>query len=205
MPSGFGYPPDFVDDYSIAKFRVCDIRMREVGNRRISTADRFRGINMRKSYVFVVLSLSVLSIVTSSALACGEAVFRAGKGVHYRAFTAPIPGTVLVYARTDSDRVVAENLQQAGHTVRVVSTDAELATEIREQPFDVVLAPFNLRDAVAMNSAKSTSRPEVIPVLDRESDDVRLAKAEFDEVLMSDDDVRKYLKAIHHILKDRGA
>jgi len=159
---------------------------------------------MRKSLVVVLTLLSVLSF-SSSVLACGESVFRAGKGLHYRAFTAPIPGTVLVYARTDGERAVADSLQQAGHDVHVVASDDEMAAQLRSKAFDVIVAPFGMRETVAATSSESVSHPALIPVLDKSSTDLRVAKAEFGDVVMSDDDIRKYLKAIHHSLKTHGA
>jgi len=160
---------------------------------------------MRKSFVVVVLSLTAVSSLSTTALACGESVFRAGKGVHYRAFTAPIPGTVLVYARTDSERSVAEGLRQAGHDVHVVASDDELAAELQSQAFDVIVAPIDLRGAVETTTSQSASHPDLIPVLDGTSADLRAVKAEFDDFVKFDDDIRKYLKAIHHSLKERGA
>lgn len=160
---------------------------------------------MRKPFVVVVLTLISVSSFSTSVFACGESVFRAGKGVHYRAFTAPIPGTVLVYARSDSERAVAESLQQAGHDVHVVASSEELAAQLQSQRFDVIVAPFGMRDTVAATSSQSVSHPALIPVLDKASADVRVAKAEFADVVMADDDIRKYLKAIHHSLKEHGA
>jgi CheY-like chemotaxis protein len=159
---------------------------------------------MRKSLVVVLTLVSVLSFSTA-ALACGESVFRAGKGLHYRAFTAPIPGTVLVYARNDSDRAVADSLQQAGHDVHVVASAEELAAQLKSKSFDVIVAPFAMRETVSATTSQSESHAALIPVLDKSSSDLRIAKAEFDDVVMSDDDIRKYLKAIHHSLKTHGA
>lgn len=160
---------------------------------------------MRRSLVVLCFSLTAVSFFSSTVLACGESVFRAGKGVHYRAFTAPIPGTVLVYARTDNERVIAENLQQAGHDVHVVSSDDELATTMAAREFDVVVAPYTLREAVRTSSLQTTSPPDLIPVLEEDSEDLRAAKAEFDDVVTSDEDIRAYLKAIHRSLKAHGA
>ena len=160
---------------------------------------------MRNSFVLVVLTLTAILTLSTSVFACGESVFRAGKGVHYRAFTAPIPGTVLVYARNDDERAVAEGLREAGHDVHVVATDDEMAAQMQSQAFDVVVAPFSLRTAVRATSLQSTSRPDLIPVVDASSSELRSAKAEFDDVVKADDDIRKYLKAIHHSLKERGA
>jgi CheY-like chemotaxis protein len=160
---------------------------------------------MRKPFVSVVLAFTAVSALSTNVLACGESVFRAGKGVHYRAFTAPIPGTVLVYARTDGERAVAESLRQAGHDVHVVGNDAELAMQMQQQAFDVVLAPYSLHETVVSTTAQAASRPDVIPVVEPDSSDIKVAKAEFDDVVVASEDVRKYLKAIHHSLKARGA
>ncbi len=158
---------------------------------------------MRKSIMVAVLAASTLLVVSETALACGESMFRVGKGVHYRAFSAPIPGSVLVYARTDSERVVAENLRQAGHQVLVIANDAELATEMQNQEFDVVVAPYSKREVVEAQSAQIASQPKWLPVVEKGSPDQRLARADFDRVVTTDDDVRKYLKAIHKTLKEQ--
>ncbi len=158
---------------------------------------------MRKSIVVAVMAASTLLVVSEYAHACGESMFRVGKGVHYRAFSAPIPGSVLVYARTDSERVVAENLRQAGHQVLVIDNDAELATEMQNQAFDVVVAPYSKREVVEAQSAQIASQPDWLPVVEKGSPDQRLARTDFDRVVTTDDDVRKYLKAIHKSLKDQ--
>jgi len=158
---------------------------------------------MRKSIVVAVLASSTLLVVSEYAHACGESMFRVGKGVHYRAFSAPIPGSILVYARTDSERVVAENLRQAGHQVLVIDNDAELATEMQNQEFDVVVAPYSKRVVVEAQSAQIASQPDWLPVVEKGSPDQRLARTDFDRVVTTDDDVRKYLKAIHKSLKDQ--
>jgi len=158
---------------------------------------------MRKSIVVAVLAASTLLVVSEYAHACGESMFRVGKGVHYRAFSAPIPGSVLVYARTDSERVVAENLRQAGHQVLVVANDTELATQLKNQEFNVVVAPYSKREVVEAQSAQIASQPDWLPVVEKGSPDQRLARTDFDRVVTTDDDVRKYLKAIHRSLKDQ--
>jgi hypothetical protein len=160
---------------------------------------------MRKSIVVAVLAASILLVVSEYTFACGESMFRVGKGVQYRAFSAPIPGSVLVYARTDSELAVAENLRLAGHQVLVVANDAELATEMRNQKFNVVVAPYSKREVVEEHSAQIASHPDWLPVVEKGSPDQRLARTQFGRVVTTDDDVRKYLKAIHKSLKNQGA
>ena len=158
---------------------------------------------MRKSMLAAVLAASILLVVPEYTLACGESMFRVGKGVHYRAFTAPIPGSVLVYARTDSERTVAKKLRLAGHQVFVVTNDTELATEMHNQKYNVVITPYSKRKVVEAQSDQIGSHPDWLPVVEKGSPDQRLARKQVNRVVTTDDDVRKYLKAIHKSLKDQ--
>ena len=159
---------------------------------------------MRKSIAVAILTASSLLVVSEYTVACGESMFRVGKGVQYRAFSAPIPGSVLVYARSDSELAVAENLRLAGHEVLVVSNDAEFATEMSNQEFNVVVAPFSKREVVEAQSGQVASHPDWLPVVEKGSPDQRLARNQVGRVVTTDDDVRKYLKAIHKSLKKQG-
>jgi hypothetical protein len=159
---------------------------------------------MRKLILVVAVALATLSVLSTTAAACGESMFRVGKGVHYRAYSAPIPGLVLVYARTDSERAVAESLQRAGHHVQVVANDEDLGRQMRSQNYDVVVAPFSKRSAVEALSPDIAAHPNWLPVVEDGSADQRLAQAQFDQVFTTNDDVRKYLKAIHKTLKEKS-
>jgi hypothetical protein len=150
--------------------------------------------------VLAVLALP-LSISTNNVFACGESVFRVGKGVHYRANIAPISGTVLVYARTDQERAIAEQLQQAGHSVQMVSTDGGLAIEMQTQKFDVIVAPYSKRDEVEAQSAQIANHPDWVPVVESGSADAKLARSQYGHAVSVNAGIRKYLKAIHQSLR----
>jgi hypothetical protein len=160
---------------------------------------------MRKFKVFAIVTVVTMSIFSSATYACGESMFRVGKGVQYRAFSAPIPGSVLVFARTESERVVAEDLRAAGHSVSIVANDDELVAQMQDHEFDVVVAPYSKREVVEAQSPEIAARPNWVPVVVKGSPDQLLAKAQFDNVVTTGADVRKYLKAIHRTLKDNGA
>lgn len=153
--------------------------------------------------VTVVVALA-LPVLTNNAFACGESMFRIGKGVHYRSHMAPISGAVLVYARTDQELAIAEKLQQAGHSVLMVSTDVDLALEIKRQQFDVIVAPYSKRDEVEAQSAQTDNHLEWVPVVQRGSADAKLAKSQYSRIVSVNDDVRKYLKAIHQTLRAKS-
>lgn len=153
--------------------------------------------------VLVALALP-LPVITNNVFACGESMFRLGKGVRYRANFAPISGAVLVYARTDQELAIAEQLQQAGHSVQMVSTDVGLAMEMQKQQFDVVVAPYSKRDEVEAQSTQITNHPDWVPVVERGSADAKLARSQYSRTVWGNDPVRKYLKAIHRSLRAKS-
>lgn len=156
---------------------------------------------MRKLISVTILVVFALPVTISHVLACGESVFRVGKGVHYRTHSAPITGVVLVYARTDQELAIAEQLKQAGHSVQMVSTDVDLAMEMQKKQFDVVVAPYSKRDKVEAQSATIANHPDWVPVVQRGSVDAKLARSQYSRTVWGNDHVRKYLKAIHQSLR----
>ena len=159
-----------------------------------------------RTFLLMTFSLvSFLAVSSSSVFACGESMFRVGKGVNYRAYSAPIPGSILVYARTDSERAVATQLQDAGHQVQIVSTDIELAQEIQNHQFDVVVAPYSKREVIEVKSGQTITDRDWVPVVGSGSGSAKLAKSIYRQTVNADDDVRKYLKAIHKNLKAQDA
>lgn len=152
----------------------------------------------------LIFALSGL-FFSAPAYPCGESMFRIGKGVHFRAYSAPIPGTVLVFARTAQEREVAEGIQQAGHQVLIVETDFELSKELHERDFDVIVAPASKRDSIEMQATNLPSPPRWIPVYSNDSAQEQSLKPLYGKGVASDDDLRKYLKAIHKSLKSTGS
>ena len=159
---------------------------------------------MRAVILVVVLAVGVLPTMVDNAFGCGESMFRVGKGVHYRAYSAPIPGSVLVYARTNDEREVAQQLADAGHNVMVVSNDVDLALEMQNRQFDVVVAPYSKRDEVEMQSEEIASHPDWVLVVESGTPEAKAAKAQNELTVSTDSDIRKYLKAIHRSLKAQG-
>ena len=69
---------------------------------------------------------------------------------------------------------------------------------------DRIVAPYSKREVVESQSPEIAAHPNWVPVVEKGSADQRLAKAQFGNVVTTDDDVRKYLKAIHKTLKANG-
>ena len=156
---------------------------------------------MRASIAFAVGALASVTFFTSiDANACGESLFRVGRGVAYRAQTAPLPGNVLVVAPSAQSKELAEKLSAAGHKVRVVDSPEQVAEEIRSGKYDVVLASYNDRQMIAADSSGVAKAPAYIPVATEDSQKAVAAK-EYPRSLSLDDDFTQYLRVIHRTLK----
>ena len=149
-----------------------------------------------------VLFLAAVAAVAFSpvAMACGDSLYRVGKGVSYRNYSVPLPGTLLVYAVSPDARSLAEMLADTGHTVHVVSTTAELDRELGSGQFDVVIAPY-AESTVAQATAASGA--SFMPIAaDRQ--EAKAAEQQYRHVVQAGDDLKVYLKTIHKTLKSRA-
>ena len=93
---------------------------------------------MRKTAATTALlagTLTVLSFASFDAAACGESLFRVGKGMSYRAHTAPLPGNVIVVTETEAHKQFAEQLAAAGHHVQTVDDVAQLGEALSSYNF----------------------------------------------------------------------
>ena len=148
----------------------------------------------------VLLMVLLAPLFSPNALACGDSLYQVGKGVSYRIYTAPLPGSVLVYGQTEGARQLAEALAQSGHGVRLVESEAELDTELQSGNYDVVIAPYSEHDAVESSAGTSAA---YLPVVMSE-DEVKTAEQSYSKVLVADrDELKHYLKAIHKTLKSK--
>jgi hypothetical protein len=141
----------------------------------------------------------VFGLGATSVLACGESLFRVGKGVEYRQYTTPLPGSVLAVANGEAELLMMEQLAAAGHDVHVVSDPSEIQGELEEHDFDVVLAWYSQRDEVTVQLAGSGAT--YIPVAAENTDEERAARLEYQYSLSGDDNVKTFLKTIHKSLK----
>ncbi len=153
----------------------------------------------------IVLLVSIAtSLLAGNALACGDSLYRVGKGVSYRVYTAPLPGSVLVYGQGEGAQQLAQELARSGHGVRLVSDDAELQSEIGSGAYDVVIAAYTDHSAVESTTSATANAPTFIPVA-LDSDQEAQALESYERVMLAEkDEIKHYLKAIHQTLKQRG-
>jgi hypothetical protein len=158
---------------------------------------------MKKTMTRTTLAGCILTLLAGNALACGESLFRVGKGVAFREYTAPLPGSILVVANTEAELALVERLAAAGHDIHVVSDPSEIGEELQSHDIDVVLAYYSERDVVE-DQMSSMASVAYIPVAMDGTDETSEASELYQQSLTNDDSVQKYLKTIHRTLKSQS-
>ena len=154
-----------------------------------------------KLYLSVLLAIITLG-ASAYAFACGDSLYRVGKGVSYRTYSAPLPGNLLVYGTTEGARALAEELARSGHGVQIVGSAQELSSELEKGGYDVVIAPFSERGAIEQRANSSDASFLPIAMTDEEE---RLARQSYERVMVPEKhELKHYLKEIHRVLRSNG-
>ncbi|MDX1571350.1 MAG: hypothetical protein R3200_12770 [Xanthomonadales bacterium] len=150
---------------------------------------------MNRKRVATLAALIAVSVsFPATSLACGESLYRVGQGLRYKSPSAPLPANVLIMPTSERQKQIISKLIEAGHSVRIVNDEQQLAQEMGSADYDIVIAPLDRKG--------SAGGATFVPVAaDREEQ--RLAKNEFRRSLKSSDDVIEYLKTIHYAMSDR--
>jgi hypothetical protein len=149
----------------------------------------------------VILTGLATALIGGNAYACGDSLYRVGKGVSYRVYTAPLPGSVLVYGKSEGAEQLAAELARSGHGVRFVDSDEELRSELGSGGYDVVIAAYSDQSAVTAGAVGATDAPTFLPVAQTDEEEAE-ARQNYKRVMMAEDDeIKHYLKAIHKTLK----
>lgn len=151
-----------------------------------------------------LLFASIAILFSLDAIACGDSLYRVGKGVSYRVYTAPLPGSVLVYGQSEGAKLLAEALAKSGHGVRLVDNESALSSELSSGDYDVVIAPYSDHDAVEGSAGTAAGiKTTYLPVA-LSSDEAEVANETYAKVMVADrDEIKHYLKAIHRTLKEK--
>lgn len=151
-----------------------------------------------------VIGLAAL-LLPLDLIACSDTLYRVGKDASYRVYTAPLPGSVLVYGHSEGARQLAEALAQSGHGVRFVDNQIELTSALSTKNYDVVIAPYHDHSAIEASAANSgNNKTTYLPVaLNREQ--AKVASQSYARVLVANQhEIKHYLKAIHKTLKEKS-
>ena len=159
--------------------------------------------SVRAGVIAAVIATSVATAQT--ALACGESLYRVGKGVTYREYTAPLPGTILIIAKDEQERLLAEALQKAGHNVEVVADATGVRDRLQDGRFDIVMSRYEHSETVDSQIRDATASVKYLPVARHDTNEVLEARSRYDRALSTDDNIKTFLIQIHRTLKGRKA
>ena len=151
-----------------------------------------------RSSLIALLVAAVLAPAT--AFACGDALFRVGKGIAYRTYTAPLPANVIVVAQGPSVAELVERLIESGHSVQVLDPESNLEVELKEAKVDAIIAPYSERESIEDAKKAVGLSATYLPVA-MSRDEAKIAKRSYKQVLRSDNELKHYLKAIHKVVK----
>jgi hypothetical protein len=158
---------------------------------------------MKKTITLTTIVGCILTLLAGNAFACGESLFRVGKGVAFREYSAPLPGSILVVAKTETELALVEQLAAAGHEIHVVADPSEIGAELQNHKIDVVLAYYSARDVVE-GEMSSMASVTYIPVAMDGTLEVSEANDLYQRSLSNEDSILKYLKTIHRTLKTQS-
>jgi hypothetical protein len=150
----------------------------------------------------LLITALLTGFLAIDAFACGDSLYRVGKGVSYRVYTAPLPGSVLVYGESEGAKELAEALAQSGHGVRLVDNEMDLNMELQSGTYDVVIAPYSDHGTVEASGGSSSSTTYLPVAVSK--DEEKVANQSYGKVMLADrDEIKHYLKAIHKTLKNK--
>ena len=148
----------------------------------------------------IVFTAALLLAMSGTVLACGDSLYRVGKGVAYRTYSAPLPGNLLIFGNTQGAVELAERLEESGHGVQVVTNVFALGSELRGGNYDVVIAPFSDRAYVSGDGIGADYLPIVFS-----KEEALEARDAYDQVMNAEKaEIKHYLKAIHRKLKKKA-
>jgi hypothetical protein len=126
--------------------------------------------------LIILLSVIVLLLSASLAIACGDKLLVLGRGARFQVQTADYPASILFYVNPNapgSEKVEFTHLQgimrQAGHRFRTVRGREELAIALKTARFDIVLADFEDASRLEKMIEASPSQPLLLPWIYQET------------------------------------
>ena len=149
--------------------------------------------------IFAAVTLSFVGV--SRAEACGESLYRFGKGSPNTSFRVPLPGRILVVGASESDDRLAAMLSASGHDVtRVESVEAVADTLARDPDFDLVLSMYEQHAAVTAQLAQSSV--VYLPVAAADSEAERHGARQLNEFApAADDRIKQILRSVHRAIR----
>ena len=145
--------------------------------------------------------LTAVAATPATALACGEMMFNAGKGLPFQSYIAPQPANVLVLWTDASYDTYYTELMRAGHQVTLAIDAADMERELAEHDFDIVIADFDALDEVPERVASNSAPgPRLLPIVARNLRKSPQVSERFEQFLVDGASVGTFLIVINRVL-----
>jgi hypothetical protein len=136
-----------------------------------------------------------------SAFACGEMMFNAGRGLPFQSYLAPRPANVLVLWTNASHDAYYAELERAGHRITLVEDERDMALELDQGDYDIVIAEFDALNEVPQRVASNAgSGPRFLPIVARNMRKSPQVRDRFEQILVDGASVGQYLTIINRVL-----
>jgi CheY-like chemotaxis protein len=139
----------------------------------------------------------------AAAMACGEMMFNAGKGLPFQTYLSPRPADVLILSdQSAAGREIAYGgLEQAGHRLTFVHDAGELKAAMATGRYDIVIVALESVDEVQPHVAsRAGDGPRMLPVVARSARNSPQVKGRFEQVLLDGASVGQSLAVIERVL-----
>ncbi|MGD8324428.1 MAG: hypothetical protein PVF50_08675 [Gammaproteobacteria bacterium] len=156
---------------------------------------------MRLTKTIKKLLLIAVAASPATALACGEMMFNAGRGLPFQSYLAPRPADVLVLWTDASQDDYYAALQRAGHHITLVADAEDMAAQLRQNQFDIIIADFDALSAVPEQVANdSAPGPRLLPIVARSLRKSPQVRDRFEQFLIEGASIGQYLTIINRVL-----
>jgi ABC-type amino acid transport substrate-binding protein len=160
---------------------------------------------------FAGVVLVVASLLGGTvALACGDKLLVAGRGVRFQRTYAGHKGNVLIYSTSVQSgdvlksALIKNTLTRAGHTLQTVDDASQLDAALKSGKVDVVLGDFAELAPVAHELHAASSKPVVLPILFKPTKaELAAAQKDYRIALRAPADQVQLLTAIDEAMKLR--
>ena len=126
---------------------------------------------MRRLVILIAVAASALSQGAVPLHACGDKLMMLGRGIRFQSKHTPRAASVLVYlpesatGQALTDPKLESALREAGHSVRAVTSAADLESALRTGTFDVVLANVTHAPELERAQAVASGAAVVLPAI----------------------------------------
>ena len=125
---------------------------------------------MRHRWIGLALVAMALAYTAAPLRACGDKLLVLGRAVRFQSRHTPRAAAVLLYLpQTGSGRLTDPNiesaLREAGHTIRAVTTAADLESALKSGSYDVVLANYSDAPELVRSQTVTQQNAVVLPAV----------------------------------------